>query len=186
MSATAVGPHIFWITSRGAGIAALLLSSGSVCLGLLMSGRLVKGRGPDLRVTHEALSIATMLALAVHGLTLLGDSYLHPSLLDVSVPFVSTYKPPWMAIGIISGWAMILLGLSYYLRARIGQVRWRVLHRFTAVAWVLGIAHSLGEGTDAGQAWFLAMIAIATVPVLVLMVRRTWTASTSPASRLTR
>jgi sulfoxide reductase heme-binding subunit YedZ len=186
MTATAVGPHLFWITSRGAGIAALLLSSGSVCLGLVMSARLVNGRGPDLRVTHEALSIATMVALAVHGLALLGDSYLHPSILDVSVPFVSSYKPPWMTIGIISGWTMILLGLSYYLRARIGQARWRVLHRLTALAWTLGIAHSLGEGTDSGQVWFLAMTAIATLPVLVLMGLRAWTASTAPAPRPVR
>ena len=36
--ATAVGPHLYWITSRAAGIAALLLASMSVCVGLLMAG----------------------------------------------------------------------------------------------------------------------------------------------------
>jgi len=184
MIATALAPHVFWILSRGAGIAALLLSSASVCLGLVMGGRLVKRRGPDLRATHEALSLATMAALAVHGLTLLGDSYLRPSLLDISVPFISGYKEPWMAVGIVSGWAMTLLGLSYYLRARIGIERWRVLHRFTALAWAAGIAHSLGEGTDAGQAWFLAMTAIATVPALVLLARRTRKAGAPAAASL--
>ena len=34
-----VAPHLFWITSRAAGGAALLLSSASVALGLLMSSR---------------------------------------------------------------------------------------------------------------------------------------------------
>ena len=82
--ATATGPHLYWITSRAAGIAALVLSSLSVCVGLLMGGRLMKGRGPDLRATHEALSLATLAALLVHGLTLVGDKYLHPSLADVS------------------------------------------------------------------------------------------------------
>jgi hypothetical protein len=62
--ATAVHDHLFWITSRAAGTAALLLSSAAVCVGLLMGGRLLKGRGPDLRVTHEALSLATLVALA--------------------------------------------------------------------------------------------------------------------------
>ena len=46
--ATAVGPHLYWITSRAAGIAALLLASISVCVGLLMGGRL-RARRPDLR-----------------------------------------------------------------------------------------------------------------------------------------
>jgi sulfoxide reductase heme-binding subunit YedZ len=170
--ATAVGPHLFWITSRAAGTAALLLSSLSVCVGLSMGGRLVKGRGPDLRVTHEALSLATLAALVVHGTTLLGDSYLHPNIADITIPFVSAYQTLWTSTGIIAFWALALLGLSYYLRPHIGQQRWRKLHRFTALAWLLGLIHSLGEGTDAGQAWFLALIAIAVVPALCLLLVR--------------
>jgi sulfoxide reductase heme-binding subunit YedZ len=184
--ATAVGPHLFWITSRAAGTAALVLSSVSVCVGLSIGGRLLKGRGPDLRVTHEALSLATIAAIAVHALTLLGDGFLHPSILDVSVPFVSGYQTSWMTIGIVAGWAMILLGLSYYFRARIGQERWRTLHRFTALAWVLGLAHSLGEGTDAGQAWFLTMTAIVVLPVVVLMAMRWSTAPARASSQVSR
>jgi methionine sulfoxide reductase heme-binding subunit len=170
--ATAVGPHLFWITSRAAGIAALVLSSLSVCIGLLMGGGIVKRQRLELRVTHEALALATLGALLVHGLSLIGDSYLHPSLADVAIPFLSGYMTPWTSMGIVAFWMLAILGLSYYARARIGVQRWRVLHRFTALAWILGIAHSLGEGTDAGQAWFLAMTGIVVVPALVLLVIR--------------
>jgi sulfoxide reductase heme-binding subunit YedZ len=181
--ATAVTPHIFWITSRAAGTAALLLASLSVCVGLSMGGRLVKARGADLRVAHEALSLATLAALLVHGLSLLGDSYLHPSIGDISVPFLGSYETLWTSAGIIAFWALALLGISYYFRARIGQQRWRKLHRLTALAWLLGLVHSLGEGTDAGQAWFLALIAIAVVPALCLLVARLAGASRVPAAR---
>jgi methionine sulfoxide reductase heme-binding subunit len=170
--ATAAGPHLFWITSRAAGIAALLLSSTSVCVGLLMGGRMLRRRGPDLRVMHEALSLATLAALAVHGLSLLGDGFLHPSLADVSLPFVSGYKTLWTTTGIVAFWGLLLLGLSYYARARIGVQRWRVLHRFTALAWLLGLVHALGEGSDAGQAWFLAMTAIVALPAIALLMAR--------------
>jgi sulfoxide reductase heme-binding subunit YedZ len=170
--ATAVGPHLYWITSRAAGIAALALSSISVCVGLLMGGQLLKGHRPDLRVTHEALSLATLAALAVHGLSLLGDGYLHPSLGDVAIPFLSSYKTIWTSMGIVAFWALLVLGLSYYARTRIGVQRWRRLHRFAALAWILGLAHSLGEGTDAGQTWFLAMIAVVVVPALLLLLVR--------------
>jgi sulfoxide reductase heme-binding subunit YedZ len=170
--ATATTPHLFWLTSRAAGIAALVLSSASVCLGLLMGGRLLKRRGADLRTTHEALSLATLAALAVHGLTLLGDGFLHPSLGDVAVPFLSSYKTFWTSTGIVAFWMLAALGLSYYARARIGVQRWRRLHRLTALAWALGIIHALGEGTDAGQLWFLAMTAIVAVPPLALLVVR--------------
>ena len=178
--ATATGPHLFWITSRAAGIAALILSSVAVCIGLLMGGRLVKGKGPDLRITHEALSLATLVALLVHGLTLLGDSFMHPSLGDVAVPFLSSYKTVWTSMGIVAFWGLALLGLSYYVRGWIGVQRWRMLHRFTALAWALGVAHSLGEGTDAGQTWFLAMTAIVVVPPLLLLATR-WTGASSTA-----
>lgn len=165
-------PHLFWITSRAAGFAALVLASLAVCLGLLMSTRLLRGKGPDLRVAHEVLSLATMAAIVVHAVTLLGDHFLNPSLADISIPFVSSYKSAWTTLGIVSGWSMIALGLSYYVRGRIGAARWRKMHRFTALAWLAGLGHSLGEGTDAGQLWFLAMVAIVVVPALGLLAVR--------------
>ena len=171
--ATDPGPHLFWITSRAAGTAALVLASLAVCLGLLMSTRLLKRfGGPDLRIVHEALSLATLVAIAVHGFALLGDQFLHPSFADITVPFVSGFKTGWTTLGIVSGWTLAALGLSYYARARIGQDRWRMLHRFTALAWVMGLAHSLGEGTDAGQTWFLVMTGIVAVPAFVLLLWR--------------
>src|SRR5271163_4993554 len=149
MLATATGPYLYWIASRAAGSAALVLSSMTVCAGLLVplrgrcGGRIVKGHRPELRVTHEALSLAALAALAVHGLSLLGDGYLHPTLADVAIPFVGSYETVWTSIGIVAFWTMLVLGLSYYARTRIGVQRWRSLHRFAALAWVLGLVHAL-------------------------------------------
>jgi sulfoxide reductase heme-binding subunit YedZ len=170
--AAATGPHLFWITSRAAGTAALFLSSLGVCVGLLMGGRFVRGRGADLRPLHEALSLATIAALLVHGLSLLGDQYLHLSLADIAIPFASGYKTGWTSLGIIAAWMLILLGPSYYLRRTIGQKRWTKLHRFTALAWIIGLVHAIGEGSDAGSPWFALMIASTTVPALVLLAMR--------------
>jgi sulfoxide reductase heme-binding subunit YedZ len=164
--------HLFWLTSRAAGTAALVLASLGVCVGLLMGGRLVRGRGIDLRAAHEALSLATIVALVVHALALLGDSFMSPSLADLTIPFVSGYKTLWTSIGIVAGWGLIVLGLSYYARRWIGQRRWRSLHRFTVLAWALGVVHTLGEGTDAGQTWFLVMTAIVVAPAVALFIAR--------------
>lgn len=158
--------HVFWITSRAAGITALLAASAAVTAGLLAPRR----RG--LRAVHEALSLATLIALAVHALALLGDGYLQPSLADVTIPFVSGYERLWMGLGIIAGWLFALLGLTYYVRGRIGVARWRKLHRYTAVAWVLGIVHALMMGTDVGTPWFLLAAALAVLPASALLARR--------------
>lgn len=185
MNAAATGDHLFWIASRSAGIVALLLASAAVGLGLMQGlrrgGRRSEGapprlaglvRAPDLKATHEALSLATLVAIGVHALVLLGDGFLHPSVLDLTIPFVSGYQRLWTTLGIVSGWALVALGLSYYVRGRIGVARWRILHRFTALAWIAAVVHSLGEGTDAGQAWFLAAVGIAVGPPLALLVRQ--------------
>ena len=172
MLATATAPHLFWITSRAAGTAALFLSSAGVCVGLLLSGRFVRGRGTDLRPLHEALSLATIAALVVHGLSLVGDKYINLSLVDVVVPFAGGYKTGWTSLGIVAAWALVLLGPSYYMRRAIGQKRWVKLHRFTAVAWIAGIVHALGEGSDAGSAWFVLLLATTTVPALLLLTLR--------------
>lgn len=172
--AVSAGPHIFWITSRAAGTAALVLSSLAVAAGILIGARggVLKGFGGDTKALHEALSLATLVAIAVHGVTLLGDHWLHPSILDISVPFTGAYRPLWTGLGIVAGWGLAALGISYYARSSIGQSRWRALHRFTALFWLAGIAHSLGAGTDAGQLWFLAVLAIPAVPALVLLLGR--------------
>jgi len=165
-------PHLFWITSRAAGFVALVLASLAVSLGLLMSTKLLKGRTTDLRAAHDTLALGTIVAIVVHGVSLLGDQYLHPSILDIAVPFASSYKTLWTSIGIVGGWGLTLLGLSYYARRWVGAVRWRKLHRFTALAWLAGLVHALGEGTDAGQVWFLGMVALVAIPALALLVTR--------------
>jgi sulfoxide reductase heme-binding subunit YedZ len=172
--AVSAGPHIFWITSRAAGTAALVLSSLAVCAGLLIGSRggALKGFGGDTKALHEALSLATLVAIAVHGLALLGDHYLHPTLFDLSIPFTGAYRPFWTGAGIVAGWGLALLGLSYYARRTVGQSRWRSLHRFTALFWLFGIAHSLGAGTDAGQLWFLALLLVPAAPAAVLLLAR--------------
>jgi sulfoxide reductase heme-binding subunit YedZ len=165
-------PYLFWITSRAAGFAALILASVAVSFGLLMSTKLLRGRGADLRVFHEILALSTILAILVHGVSLLGDRYLHPSIAAISIPFASSYKTGWTSLGIVAGWGLAALGLSYYARRRIGAKRWRNLHRLTALVWLAGLAHALGEGTDAGQWWFLAMVAIVALPAAALLVAR--------------
>src|SRR5580693_9513981 len=102
MLATTTGSHIFWITSRAFGIVALIFASASVGVGVSISGRLTRRRGPDLRTIHEALSLAAIAAIALHAASLLGDSYFQPSVADLTIPFTSGYREPYMALGILA------------------------------------------------------------------------------------
>jgi sulfoxide reductase heme-binding subunit YedZ len=164
--------HLFWITSRAAGTTAMVLASTSVGVGLAMGARLFKRFGGDRLHIHQMLSLAVLLAIAVHAVALLGDTYLRPSLLDVTVPFALSYKTLPTSIGIVSAWAMFALGLSYYLRSRIGYRRWKAIHALTVLAWIGGLIHTFTEGTDAGQLWFIALILLIAAPAVVLLALR--------------
>jgi sulfoxide reductase heme-binding subunit YedZ len=178
------GEHIFWITSRAAGGAALLLSGAAVAVGLMMSAKRANSNKRDLRAIHEALSLTTLAMVALHGLALLGDSYLNPGLTGITIPFVAFYRPVWTGLGIVAGYGLAALGLTYYARDRIGAARWRKLHRFTALFWVLAIVHTIGAGTDAAQLWFLVASGLIVIPAALLLVLRWfdrwWSAPVAP------
>lgn len=168
-----VAPHLFWITSRGAGGAALLLASASVAVGLMLSARQPGVDKRDLRPIHEALSLSTLAMVALHGLSLLGDSFMHPGVSGIAIPFAGGYRPLWTGIGIVSGYGLAALGLTYYLRNRIGAARWRRLHRLTALFWIAAIVHTIAAGSDASQVWFLALSGMVVVPAAGLLALRT-------------
>jgi methionine sulfoxide reductase heme-binding subunit len=167
-----VAPHLFWITSRAAGIAALLLASASVGAGLMISSRRRSPHKRDLRAIHEALSLTTLAMVVLHGVALLGDSYLQPGLSGIAIPFVGSYRPLWTGIGIIAGYGLAGLGLTYYMRDRIGAARWRRLHRLTAVFWLAAVVHTIGAGSDAGEIWLLAISGLLVLPAALLLALR--------------
>lgn len=164
--------HLFWITSRAAGGAALILASAAVAAGLMMGSKRQNSNKRDLRAIHEALSLTTLAMVVLHGVSLLGDSYLNPGPAGIAIPFVGFYKPLWTGLGIIAGYGLATLGLTYYLRDRIGAARWRKLHRLTAVFWVLAIVHTIGAGSDAAQIWFLIASGLIVIPAAVLLLVR--------------
>ena len=174
--------HGWWLASRSMGVVAMALVSMSVAFGLAMSGKLVRGPGvaARLRATHEALALSGLLAIVLHGLLLLPDTYLRPGLAGIAIPLVASHRPLWTALGVTAGWMSAAITLSFYVRRWIGVRAWRRLHRWTLAVWVLGLAHTLGSGTEAGAGWLLAMLAITTVPILVAGAHRLHTRGLGP------
>ncbi len=142
--------YSWWLLSRASGTVALILVTVSVLIGLLMASGLLKKPGlkRSLVASHEHLALIALVAIAVHGIALLGDRTLHPGPIGVLVPFQFSYRPVYTSLGIISGYLTAALALSFYARKRIGGGRWRRIHRYTVLAYVLGVAHALGAGSD--------------------------------------
>ena len=166
--------HEFWLVSRSAGVVALVTVAVSVLIGLTLAAGL--GGPPPRRralvAIHEQTALACLIAIAVHGLALLGDGFLKPGLAGIAIPFVIDFKPVFVGLGIIGGYLAAALGLSFYARRRIGGKRWRKLHRATPLVYVLGLIHTLGAGTDAQSTWLRAFMLATAVPAVALLLAR--------------
>lgn len=183
MTDTSLGPHAWWLASRASGLVALGLVTISAVLALAVASRLV--RKPGLSAFHRQTAVLAIIFMAVHGLTLLGDPWLHPAPVQIGVPFLLPYRPLWTGLGIIAGYLAAVFGLSFYVRRRIGPRLWRSVHPLVIVAYVLALAHTLGAGTDGSTVWLRAWIALTAPMILALLVIRIRTSvrRSSPALR---
>jgi methionine sulfoxide reductase heme-binding subunit len=162
--------YIWWLASRASGIVALGLITASVGLGLLMASKLLRRPGlkPRLMKLHEHLALSGLVAIGVHGVTLLGDRWLNPGIAGITVPFTMAYRPLFTGLGIVSAYLAAALGLSFYARRRIGARLWRKLHRTTSIVYVLAVVHALGAGTDGSTLWLRAFMLVTGAPILFL------------------
>jgi len=172
----------FWYISRAAGLVAYGLLWLSMVLGLSVTGRVAKQwkAGAAAVDLHEFTTLSAIVLALVHGLVLLGDQYIKFTPLTLSVPFLSDYRPVWVALGQIGMYLGIPLAASFYLRKRIGQRTWRLLHYATFGMFTLVTAHGLGAGTDASNPAILGMYGIATVSVYALTVYRILSTTKKP------
>jgi methionine sulfoxide reductase heme-binding subunit len=164
----------WWLAARSAGVVAFLLIAAAVTLGLFMASNM--SRRPGLKRTlvavHEQIALAALIGIALHGVLLLGDGWLRPGIAGITVPLWISYRPAFVALGIVGGYLAALLGLTYYARKRIGARRWRRFHRATVVVYVLAVVHCLGSGTDGASLWLRVLVVASMVPIAVLVVLR--------------
>jgi methionine sulfoxide reductase heme-binding subunit len=88
-------------------------------------------------------------------------------------------------LGIVAGWLTAVFALSFYVRRWIGTRRWRMIHRFTIVAYLLAVVHVIGSGTDARSPWMVAMQTALTAPIVFGFTYRMLPAAPKPPVRPT-
>jgi sulfoxide reductase heme-binding subunit YedZ len=169
----AAGAPVAWLIARAAGLVAFALLTVSVTLGLMMSTRLLAPRRQkDLMGWHQTLLWTALAMLVLHGGAIALDPVMRFGLPQILVPGTAPWRPYTIAAGIIAGYLMLTLAVSFRLRRRIGQRRWRLLHYASFGAFALALGHALHAGTDLQGTAGLVFAGIALAPVLWLAFAR--------------
>ena len=164
-----------WYAARAAGIVAYLLLSVVVALGLVLSGRRQSKRWPRfaLEDVHRFAGLLTGTFVALHVATIAIDSYTPFSLTGLVVPFVSSYRPLPVALGIVSAELLVALAVTNRLRNRVLSYRtWRRAHYLGFAVWAAAALHGITAGTDRGSAWLLVLYAASIAAVGGLLAAR--------------
>jgi hypothetical protein len=153
--------QVWWFATRSTGIAALILLTASMVLGILTSSRYARPSLPRFVTMglHRNVSLLVLVFLGLHIATTVVDSFAPISWTDAILPFAGTYRPLWLGLGALSFDLLIALTVTSLLRARLGYRTWRWIHWTSYGCWPIAVMHGLGTGTDNKLPLFLVVTA---------------------------
>ena len=143
--------HFWWYTARAGGLVAWGLVLASCLWGLLLALR-VGGRrpGPAWHLSlHRYLGALAIAFLVVHLVGIIADTFVTFTLVDVLVPFSTSWHSLAVAWGIIGMYLLVAIEITSLLRHRMANAVWRGIHLTSYVVLVVTTVHLLTAGTDA-------------------------------------
>ncbi len=163
-----------WYATRASGYTALVLLSASVVLGVLTSSRESRRDWPRFVVQslHRNLSLLVGVFLVVHILTSVIDPFAKLNFIDAFVPFIASYRPLWLGLGVVAFELLIAITATSLMRHRLGWRSWRFVHLFAYASWPIAVIHGVGTGTDTKLIWALALVGVCVLAVIAALIWR--------------
>lgn len=179
-----------WYLVRASGIVA------AISLVILMLSGIGSVTGHTFRflepltawASHKALGVVFGISVLIHMSGLLFDSFVHFSLLDIFVPWLSNYKPVtilgmqfgslFVALGVLAFYSTTLVVITSLLWIEKRPLLWKLSHLMSYLVMIFVFVHALYLGTDlAGGLLHWVWLALG-VGVGVAVVARLWRAKT--------
>ena len=163
-----------WYAARASGVAAYVVLSIVVSLGLALGGKAQNKRWPRFSVeeVHRFGGLLVGSLIGVHVLAIAADSFLPFSLTQLLVPFTSSYRPLWTGLGIAAAELLVALAITNHYRRRLPYRFWRKAHYLNFAVWAFASLHGLMAGTDRGAVWLAILYGVSVATVLTLLVWR--------------
>jgi hypothetical protein len=142
--------QLWWYSARAAGFVSWGLLSASLLWGLVLASKVrplpvKKNWTLDL---HRYLGGLAVVFVGIHVASIVADSYVHFSLIDVLVPFASTWHPAAVAWGIVAMWLLLAVEITSLARKYLSKTLWHTIHLLSLPLFAFSTIHLLTAGTD--------------------------------------
>ena len=163
-----------WYAARASGVAAYVVLSIVVALGLTLGKKAQSSRWPRFSIeeVHRFGGLLVGSLIGVHVLAIAIDSFLPFSLTQLLVPFTASYRPLWTGLGIAAAELLVALAITNHYRRRLPYRFWRRAHYLNFAVWAFASLHGLMGGTDRGAAWLAILYGLSVATVLTLLLWR--------------
>ncbi|GAB4500489.1 MAG: hypothetical protein Fur0035_00290 [Anaerolineales bacterium] len=162
----------WWYVTRAAGLTAYLLLWLSMLWGLVIPSKIFQAflDGASAYDFHEFLSLLGLGFVALHVIVLLFDKFLQFNILQVLIPFLDSYRPFWVGLGIIGFYFFLVVTVTFYLRKQIGAATFRAIHVTSLLGYLGATLHGLFAGTDSALPAVKIMYALTFLVILFFSV----------------
>jgi methionine sulfoxide reductase heme-binding subunit len=142
--------HLAWYVSRATGIVAWGLIVASMVWGFLYATRVLarKARPWWMLGVHRFLGALALVFVIVHVLAIVADNYTSFGVVDVLVPFASSWKPIPVALGIVGMYILVTVEVTSLLQRHLPRTAWRQIHLASYGLFALAALHVFPAGTD--------------------------------------
>ncbi len=170
----AVAMKSYWLVSRAAAIAAYLLLTVTVALGLLLSHPRNKDSWQASKTAmpwHQALVPVFLALLGVHLAFTLLDAKSGVLPINVVFPLSAPYRPYAMLFGSL-GLGLLLLVLLLAMWPSVFRTAWLKVHRMAPIIWFLAWVHGMFGGSDTANLYDVYLVT--GVAIIGLFIWRQW------------
>jgi DMSO/TMAO reductase YedYZ heme-binding membrane subunit len=139
-----------WYFSRATGVVSIVMLTAVVVLGMVIAGR----RRPHtdqatvVMALHRWLGLGVSTFVVAHVVTAIAESFVSIDWISAVVPFTSGYAPVWVGFGTLALDLLAAVAVTSYLRHRLPERGWRVVHLLSYALWPLALVHGIALGTS--------------------------------------
>jgi len=142
--------QFLWVLARVAGLSSYAALAIALVTGIGLRTAVFDWLGSNrmVRSVHEYTTVLWIPLAGLHVVSLLLDTTARVGLLDVFVPFHSTYGTLAIGLGALSVDVLIVVTVTAYLKRRMPKDLWLWVHRLAYAAFGLIFLHAVLSGTD--------------------------------------